>query len=1062
MALEAGSVYAILGGRFVPTGFAQFDAAMKRSAASAAAAESQVTKSSGRSSAAMAAMGRAAKTGAAAGLVAVGVAAVASVKSAQKFEKQMSELKAVTSASAKDFGVMRKAALDLGASTGIGATEAARALTELAKGGLSSKQAIGALTGTIAMAQAGGMDLADAGNTVANALNLFKLRGEDATMVADSFANAANATTADIGFFSQGLAQGGAAAKAAGLTFQETTVFLEAMAANGFKSGSDAGTSMKTALIQLANPTKRAQEAAAGLGVAFFDSNNQIRPLPAIARDLGNAFDDMSKKDKLATATRLVGTDGMRALLALADQGPNKLKAFASANGETGSAARVAAEKMNNYEGSLKRLSAAFESLKIEAGTALIPILTKAANGLAKFFGEVRTGEGTGGTVAKVIRDIGLAIGSLAGSAAAMSKLSQLLPDGFSEGAVRVLGVIRAMVVGLGQLASVGAKLPGPLQAAFKGAAVSARMALDDIDKVTGALRRGLSEKRTLKIIADTKQAKRAIEEIRNSQFKDAVQRILGNNKDAKTKVKEIVALGIPEKIAKILVKSGSAKQAIEDLRSQLASLRNRNIEITTTRREVIVPGRGRALGSQADGRAAGVAETALVGEGGGPEYVVNRRTGKSMRVDKPTVMSLGKDDYVIPTERRYADRANELLMGLARDLGIVGYKKGKAPARKPAAKPAAKAATPPGSANAAKKPQGGKPKTPKESPAQQKAREERRKILGKQGLAFSRHSLDWYDQEIAKEERYKDQKGKDKKLTARAKRARTRLDGLRKEKRKAQQYKAKIDKATGEADIALDQMREADTRDDQGAFDKAWRVRKDQLTKAITLITAAVGESSPSSTWNRELRAQLARLRGDDADLGAKPSPVMDAPDTGGGGDGGAGGGGEPPPETTFSGSEQARLAELEAGIALAALTEGTVDDRAALQAKLDFLTPILAAATATQGRGRGGFGAITEIANDLRGTRDNLQQLTDAANTPTADQQQLIDQARSQGLAQGQTAFIDRLAGATMQGAGQTLVFQSYVPPSPTEAKRLADYTVGGIGFQGQSPSSTERVGV
>ena len=58
-------------------------------------------------------------------------------------------------------------------------------------------------------------------------------------------------------------------------------------------------------------------------------------------------------------------------------------------------------------------------------------------------------------------------------------------------------------------------------------------------------------------------------------------------------------------------------------------------------------------------------------------------------------------------------------------------------------------------------------------------------------------------------------------------------------------------------------------------------------------------------------------------------------------------------------------------------------------------------------------------------------------------------------------QSAAIDRLVGATL-GGSPTLVFQSYVPPSPTEARRLADYTVGGIGYQGATQSSKDSVGI
>ena len=72
MSLSAGSVYAILGGKFQPSGFAQFDAALKRSAAEAGATEKAIAGSSKRSGPSMSAMATVANKGAAVGLVAVG------------------------------------------------------------------------------------------------------------------------------------------------------------------------------------------------------------------------------------------------------------------------------------------------------------------------------------------------------------------------------------------------------------------------------------------------------------------------------------------------------------------------------------------------------------------------------------------------------------------------------------------------------------------------------------------------------------------------------------------------------------------------------------------------------------------------------------------------------------------------------------------------------------------------------------------------------------------------------------------------------------------------------
>jgi hypothetical protein len=162
----------------------------------------------------------------------------------------------------------------------------------------------------------------------------------------------------------------------------------------------------------------------------------------------------------------------------------------------------------------------------------------------------------------------------------------------------------------------------------------------------------------------------------------------------------------------------------------------------------------------------------------------------------------------------------------------------------------------------------------------------------------------------------------------------------------------------------------------------------------------------------------------------------------------------------TTYSDKEQEQLDELGRQLALAELTTNDItDDQGVLDAKQKYLADILSGAG--MGAGRGGVTAVTQIAGDLKSTRDQLAGLTPTTPGITADQQAQADQtARNQTMA-AQSAAIDRLVGATL-GGSPTLVFQSYVPPSPTEARRLADYTVGGIGYQGGTQSSKDSVGI
>jgi TP901 family phage tail tape measure protein len=328
------------------------------------------------------------------------------VGTAAQFDSSMRTIRAVTGATNKEMEQFRKLALDMGVKSGLGARKAAEAITELAKGGLSAQKIIGGgLAGAMGLATAGGLDLADAASTTANALNLFHLEGTQATHVADALATAANATTADVADFSLALAQGGGAAKAAGLSFDETVAALEALAQAGVK-GSDAGTSLKNALTQIARPSAAAKAEMKKLNIEFFNAQGSIKPLPELAALLRDRFSHLTKEQRLHAAATIASTDGMRGLLALASAGPAKMKKFEDGLAKQGTAADIARQKNAGFEGSMRRLQASAESLGISIGTAVLPALTKAADAAAKFVDQMRTGTGAGGRFRQTLEDI--------------------------------------------------------------------------------------------------------------------------------------------------------------------------------------------------------------------------------------------------------------------------------------------------------------------------------------------------------------------------------------------------------------------------------------------------------------------------------------------------------------------------------------------------------------------------------------------------------------------------------------------------------------------------------
>lgn len=243
--------------------------------------------------------------------------------------------------------------------------------------------------------------------------------------------------------------------------------------------------------------------------------------------------------------------------------------------------------------------------------------------------------------------------------------------------------------------------------------------------------------------------------------------------------------------------------------------------------------------------------------------------------------------------------------------------------------------------------------------------------------------------------------------------------------------------------------MTAADSRDDVGGYKAAWQNRVQSLRRARALLRGALRFAPKTSKYHQDLRSRIASVNALLDDMtGDKAGSPLEAKTL---------------DETTFTQGEQTRLEEIEAAISVAALTQGTQDDLGAQQIKEQFLAPLLAAAQASGGAGRGGPSAISEIATELKGARDTIAELTRAPEL-TADQQATAEQSYQRGLAEGRGASIDRLVNATLGGAGAaglTVNFNS-LTASPNEARKAADVIVGGLSFQGGRPSSTERLGV
>ena len=138
-------------------------------------------------------------------LVGLGAAAL---KIAADYEQSMNILQATSGATAEQMGKLDQLARELGSDLtlpGTSAKDAAEAMLELSKGGLTLADTMAAAKGVLQMSAAAQVSNARAAEITVNALSAFRLAGSDATRVADLLAAAANSSSAEIEHIADGL-----------------------------------------------------------------------------------------------------------------------------------------------------------------------------------------------------------------------------------------------------------------------------------------------------------------------------------------------------------------------------------------------------------------------------------------------------------------------------------------------------------------------------------------------------------------------------------------------------------------------------------------------------------------------------------------------------------------------------------------------------------------------------------------------------------------------------------------------------------------------------------------
>lgn len=318
------------------------------------------------------------------GGAALAVAALA-VRQFSSFSSAMSGVQAATQASASDMSALREAALQAGADTKYSATEAAQGIEALGRAGVSTRDVLGGgLKGALDLAAAGQMQVKDAAELASIAMTQFNLSGKDVPHVADLLAAGAGKAMGEVSDLGMALKQGGLVASQFGLSIEETVGTLSAFASAGLL-GSDAGTSFKSMLQHLADPSKESARLMQQLGINAYDAQGKFVGLAGLAGQLREKLGHLTDAQRQQALAQIFGSDAIRAASILYSQGAEGIQQWTAAVNDSGYAARQAAQLQDNLAGDLEKLGGSWETLAIRMGESANGPLRAAVQALDGF-----------------------------------------------------------------------------------------------------------------------------------------------------------------------------------------------------------------------------------------------------------------------------------------------------------------------------------------------------------------------------------------------------------------------------------------------------------------------------------------------------------------------------------------------------------------------------------------------------------------------------------------------------------------------------------------------------
>lgn len=330
------------------------------------------------------------------------------IKVGSDFEAGMSNVEAISSASAQSvttasgemvdgLTALTEKAKEMGATTKFSATESSQALNYMAMAGWDAQAMYDGLAGIMTLAAASGEDLATTSDIVTDALTAFGMQASESGHFADVLAQVSASANTNVGLLGETFKYVAPLCGTMGYSAEDASIAIGLMANSGIK-GSQAGTALKTAIANMAAPTKAMAAQMAALGIEITNSDGSSKSLMEVMQNLRTSFDGLSESEQAAAASTIFGKESMSGMLAVINASDEDFaKLTESIYNCDGAAEQMAATMQDNLQGQVTILKSGVEGLGIAVYEKLQEPLKNLAVKGQEYIGQLTDAFNSGG-----------------------------------------------------------------------------------------------------------------------------------------------------------------------------------------------------------------------------------------------------------------------------------------------------------------------------------------------------------------------------------------------------------------------------------------------------------------------------------------------------------------------------------------------------------------------------------------------------------------------------------------------------------------------------------------